>query len=315
MGAATFRWKLLTAFGLVYLIWGSTYLGIRFAVETMPPFLMTAARWLLAGAVVLPFALRAGERPALVHWRSAAVIGGLMLLGGNGGVTWAQDRGLHSGMAALLVAMVPLWMALIDWLRPHGVRPTSQVALGLVLGFGGVALLVRPWEGGGDVPLIGALALVVATSSWALGSIYSRHAPLPKTPLLSVGMEMLAGGVLLAVAGLFTGEADEVNAAAFSTKSWLAFAYLTVLGSVVAFIAYIWLLRVSTPAKVSTYAYVNPVVAVFLGAALANEPFTTQTAIAAAVILTGVALITAYRAKAVAKVEAPTAVPTPDTAK
>lgn len=290
--------KVVAAFAAVYLIWGSTYLAILYAIQTLPPFLMAGVRFIVAGAVLFAWAWLRGARGAtLVHWKSAAVVGGLLLLGGNGGVVWAEQR-VASGLAALLVATVPLWMVLLEWLRRGGVRPDGRTITGVALGLAGLALLVGPnaFLGGGRVDLLGAGVLVLASLSWAVGSLYARRAPLPGSPLLATAMEMLAGGALLVVLGLATGEAGVVDPAAVSLRSWLALLYLIVFGSLVGFTAYIWLLGVSTPARVSTYAYVNPVVAVLLGWALASEPLTPRMVVAAAIIVCAVAAITTGQA-------------------
>lgn len=309
------RTQILLAFTAVYIIWGSTYLAIRFAVATMPPFLMAGVRFLIAGAILyLWMRLRGGERPKLVHWRSAAIIGGLLLFGGNGGVSWAELQ-VPSGLAALLVAIVPLWMALLDWLRPGGVRPSVLTIVGLVIGFAGVALLASQAESSGTGPhLVGILALLVATCCWAIGSLYARNAPLPRTQLLGTGMEMLAGGALLILVSTVTGEWGQLHLEAISLKSALALAFLIVFGSLIAFSAYVWLLHHVSAAAVSTYAYVNPVVAVFLGWAFASEPITPITLLSAAIIISAVALITVSRARsqkpqAVASVEVDQAAP------
>ena len=290
------RTQILLAFLAVYTIWGSTYLAIRFAVATMPPFLMAGVRFLIAGAILyLWLRLRGAERPKLIHWRSALVIGGLLLLGGNGGVSWAEVH-VPSGLAALLVAAVPLWMALFDWIRPGGVRPTGLTLLGLVIGFAGVALLASQAESSGTGPqLIGILALLVATCCWALGSLYARSAPVPSMPLLGTGMEMLAGGAVLVLVAGITGEFGQVHLAAISLKSLLALVFLILFGSLIGYSSYVWLLRHVPAARVSTYAYVNPVVAVFLGWAFASEPITWVTLVSAAVIISSVALITVSR--------------------
>lgn len=290
------RTQILLAFLAVYTIWGSTYLAIRFAVATMPPFLMAGVRFLIAGAILyLWLRLRGAERPKLIHWRSALVIGGLLLLGGNGGVSWAEVH-VPSGLAALLVAAVPLWMALFDWIRPGGVRPTGLTLLGLVIGFAGVALLASQAESSGTGPqLIGILALLVATCCWALGSLYARSAPVPSMPLLGTGMEMLAGGAVLVLVAGITGEFGQVHFAAISLKSLLALVFLILFGSLIGYSSYVWLLRHVSAARVSTYAYVNPVVAVFLGWAFASEPITWVTLVSAAVIISSVALITVSR--------------------
>jgi drug/metabolite transporter (DMT)-like permease len=291
------RAKVGTAFAAVYLIWGSTYLAIRFAIETIPPFLMAGARFLIAGALLFVWVRsRGAPKPTRSQWIAALVVGGLLLAGGNGGVVWAEQR-VPSGITALLVATVPLWMVLLDWLRPGGARPGPGVVGGIVLGLGGIALLIQPgsFMAGSAVDPIGAAVLGLAALSWAVGSLYSRHAKLPSMPLLATSMEMLAGGALLVVMGLATGEASDVVPSAISGRSATALLYLVIFGSLVGFTAYVWLLRVASPARVSTYAYVNPVVAVILGWAFASEPLTARTLVAAAIIVGAVALITIGR--------------------
>jgi len=286
------RGRILLAFAAVYVLWGSTYLAIRIGVETIPPFVLAGLRHLTAGILLFAW-LRARGVPAPLprHWRSAAVIGGLLLLGGNGLVTWAEQR-VPSGLAALIVASVPIWMTLLDGLqrreRPHGV-----VLAGLALGLLGIAFLVAPgrFAGGARVDPVGAAALLTAALLWAVGSLYSRRAPLPSSTLLATAMEMVAGGAILLLAATVTGEWSGLSLAAVSSRSLFSLVYLIVAGSLLGFSAYIFLLGATTPARVSTYAYVNPVVAVFLGWAFAGEPVTLRTFIAAAVIVTAVALI------------------------
>ncbi|HYN20226.1 MAG TPA: drug/metabolite exporter YedA [Thermoanaerobaculia bacterium] len=288
--------KIALALATVYVIWGSTYLAIRFAIETLPPFLMAGVRFAIAGALLYGWARWRGvPRPSRANWKAAALIGTLLLVGGNGGVVWAEQR-VDSGVTALLVSTVPLWMVLFEWLRRGGNRPTVGVVAGLALGFAGLVMLVRPQEGGsGAVDPVGAAVLLLGCVSWALGSARSRHVALPASPILATGMEMLSGGALLVVLGLASGEAASLDPAAASAKSVLALAYLIVFGALIGFTAYVWLLQVAPPALVSTYAYVNPVVAMFLGWALAGEPITGGMLAAAAVILTGVTLITVFR--------------------
>jgi drug/metabolite transporter (DMT)-like permease len=283
--------KVALALAAVYVIWGSTYLAIRFAIETLPPFLMAGSRYLIAGAVLYLWSrLRGAPRPSLTHWRSALIVGAFLLLVGNGGVVWAEQH-VDSGLAALLISTEPLWIVLLVWLRPGGKKPGFRVTAGLVLGFIGLMLLVKPGFGG-SIPLFGVVALVLASLSWAWGSLWGQRAKLPDSPLLTTGMQMLSGGALLFLASVLTGEPGRFELAQVSAKSLLALGYLVVFGAIVAFTAYVWLMRVASPVLVSTYAYVNPVVAVLLGWAFAGEPLTTGTLIAAAVILTGVALIT-----------------------
>ncbi len=286
------RLAVSAAFAAIYLIWGSTYLAIRFAIQTIPPFLMAGTRFILAGGILYGLSrLRGDPQPARIHWRSTAIVGGLMLLGGNGGVVWAEQR-VPSGLSALLVAMAPVWMVLLEWLQPGGIRPSRRTAVGLVLGLIGVTLLVDPWNlANTRVDLIGAAVLMVSSLCWATGSVCAHRVELPASPFLSTAMEMLAGGVLLLVAGSISGEWTEIRFDTIRLESVLAFGYLICFGSLVGFTAYIWLLGVTTLARLSTYAYVNPVVAIFLGWAVAGEPVTPQTLLAAAVIVTAVMVI------------------------
>ena len=297
------RLAVVSAFAAVYVVWGSTYLAIRFAIETLPPFLMAGVRFLIAGALLYVWArFRTGERPSPRHWRSAATIGGLMLLGGNGGVVWAEQF-VASGLAALIVATVPLWMVVLEWLAPGGSRPSRFTFVGLVAGFVGVAVLVGDSNklDAAQVPWIPAAVLLFASASWAVGSLHSRRAPLPRSPLLATAMEMLGGGALLAATGLLFGEGNAALVGEVSAKSVLSLAYLIVFGSILAFSAYIWLLRVTTPARVSTYAYVNPIVAVALGSLMAAEPFTPRISIAAALIVAAVFAVIVARERPAAE--------------
>jgi drug/metabolite transporter (DMT)-like permease len=286
------------AFAAIYLIWGSTYLAIRFAVETMPPFLMLAARFGVAGILLYAWLrLRGRSRPPAREWAGAAAVGGLLLVGGTGAVAWSEQW-IASGLAALIVAVVPVWMVLLDWLRPAGRRPGPAVVAGLLLGIAGVALLVGPVDlsGGGRMQFLGSAAVVLGTISWATGSVHGSRFPLPRAPRMSAALQMTTGGLLLLLIGTLAGEWTRFDPAGFSSRSVLALVYLIVFGSLVAFAAYVFLLRETTPARVGSYAYVNPVVAVFLGWALADEPVTMRTLVAAAIILLGVALIVSRRA-------------------
>jgi drug/metabolite transporter (DMT)-like permease len=276
----------VVALATVYAVWGSTYLAIRITDRTQPPLLMSSVRFLIAGLLLYAFAARGGPRPSWREWRAAAIVGGALLLVGNGGVAWAETR-IHSGLAALLVAMMPLWLAVLD--RAFlGRRLAPLGMLGIAIGFGGVALLVRP---GGGVDALAAGVLVVTTLSWAAGSLYARDAPLPSRPLVSAAMQMLAASPLLAVAGLAGGEASDVHSAAFSAKPLLAFSFLVLVGSLIGFTAYAWLIRNVRTSVVSTYAYVNPIVAVALGAIFLNESIRLVTLVAGAAIVLSVVLI------------------------
>lgn len=295
------HWRVITAFAAVYLIWGSTYLAIRLAVETMPPFLMAGVRFLIAGAILYVWTRWRGvPKPTRAHWFAAAGVGGLLLLGGNGGVVWAAQH-VPSGLTALLIATVPLWMALLNWLRPGGIKPSHRAVFGLLLGFIGILLLIGPSKlaGTDHIDSLGAVVLIIAALAWAAGSLYSRRAQLPASPLLATGMEMLTGGALLLIASLLFGEWSRFDPSALSLRSWIALSYLIVFGALIGFTAYIWLLRVTTPAQASTYAYVNPVVAIFLGWAFAGESLTTRTLLAAVIIVGAVVVITLQRTPSV----------------
>ncbi len=295
--------RLLTAFALVYVIWRSTYLGIRFAIETIPPFLMAGVRFVIAGGILYAFVMLRGARaPSRRQWIAASIIGALLLLGGNGAVVWAELR-VPSGLVALLVATEPLCVVLIDWARPKGLRPQPGELLGLVLGFAGVAILVSPvpLTGGSlEIDPVGAAVVLFAAVSWALGSIYSRHAPAHESAFLMTGMKMLTGGLLLLLAGTFAGEWSRLDVGAISAKSWFALGYLIIFGALIGFTAYIWLLKNTTLPRASTYAYVNPIVAVLLGWMLASEPMNGRVIAAAAVIVAGVVIVVRSHASPVA---------------
>jgi drug/metabolite transporter (DMT)-like permease len=280
------------ALGAVYIVWGSTYLAIRVAVRTIPPFLMGGFRFIIAGALMYVWAIRRGDRqgdrPTGRQWVKATIIGGFLLLGGNGAVVWAEQHN-PSGLTALLVATVPLWMALLDRVV-FGKRLPILAIGGLVLGFGGVILLVGG-NSGGRFTVAGVIVTLVGALSWATGSLYARGARLPARPLVATSMEMIAGGVLLTLAGVASGELADLHVTQISGESWWGFLYLVVFGSWVGFSSYIWLLRVAPVSLVGTYAYVNPVVAVFLGWVILDEVVTGRTIVAAAIIVIGVAMI------------------------
>jgi drug/metabolite transporter (DMT)-like permease len=287
-------WLILAAFAAVYVIWGSTYLGIHIAIQSIPPLLMAGGRFVIAGALLYAvMRLRGAPRPDAGHWLTSAAIGALLLLGGNGGVTWAQQT-VPTNIAALVVAATPLWMNLFDWLRPRGTRPRLAVALGLILGFAGVACIVmgRDHLGNRVVEPLGAIMLLVATITWASGSVYSKYARQPSPALLAIAMQMICGGMLLLLTGAALGETRNFHPQAITAASAAAFVYLTTLGSLIGFTAYVWLLQVSTPARVSTYAYVNPLIAVLLGRLALGEPFPKSLALAGGLILGAVILIT-----------------------
>lgn len=290
---------IIAAFAAVYLIWGSTYLGMRLAIDSIPPLLMAGCRFILAGgALYVVMRLRGAERPDFGHWKSSTITGALLLMGGNGGVVWAQQT-VPSGVTALVVASVPLWIMLVEWLRPQGRRPTRLVVLGLIVGMTGVFVIVlgRGALGQRMIDPVAATVLVAGNISWALGSIYIRHARKPSSALLSVAMQMFCGGVLQLLLGLALGEAHDFHLSAITATSAWAFVYLTLVGSLVGYTAYIWLLQVSTPARVSTHAYVNPFVAVLLGWWFLHEPIPHSVVIAGALILSSVILITRSSSK------------------
>jgi drug/metabolite transporter (DMT)-like permease len=290
------RARVILAFAAIYTIWGSTYFAIRVSIETIPPFLMAGGRFVVAGLLLYALARwRGAEPPTMGQWRSAALVGSLMFLGGNGALTWAE---LHvpSGLAALLLSIIPLWMVLLHHLELRRALG-AQIILGLVLGLVGIAILVGPSQllGGGQVVPAGASVLVAGSLCWAIGSLYSRHASMPKSSLLAAAMEMLSGSVGLLALGLVTGEVHGLTHPGISARSILAVAYLVVFGSLIAFTAYTWLLGVAGPSRVATYAYVNPVIAVFLGWGIGDEPLTARVFAAMAVILSAVALIIAHQ--------------------
>lgn len=286
--------KRYTAFALVYLIWGSTYLGIRYAIETIPPFLMAGARFLLAGIALYAWVrLRGTPKPEPRHWRNAGIMGILLLLCGNGGVVWAEQT-VPSGVTALLIAIVPLWMVILDWIRPGGRTPSVGVIIGVVVGLVGVLELVgfNTLRGGqGDINPLGAAVLIISSFAWSVGSLFGREAILP-TPFLTTAIEMIVGGAALLLTGFFSGEAAHFDVRAISLTSLISFLYLVTFGSLVAYTAYTWLVRNVSAAAVGTYAYVNPVVAIFLGWLIAHEPITKNTTIGATIIIAAVAIIT-----------------------
>lgn len=283
----------LASFAAVYILWGSTYLAIRIGVESFPPFLLAGLRHLSVGLIFYPYFRRAtSEKPTFAQWRTTFITGVLLLAMGNGTVSWAE-KFVPSGIAALLVATVSLWMVLIDWLRPGGHRPGPRVITGFLLGFAGMALLVGPERIGNSerVNPVASFALMGASFAWALGSIYSRHHPLPRSPLLGVGMQTLSGGSVLCLAAVVTGELRNFHFADVTLRSWIALLYLVVFGSALGFSAYVYILKHSTASRVATYAFVNPVVALVLGWFIAAEPLTLRTALASGVILTAVILV------------------------
>ena len=295
------RFRIAVAMLAIYLVWGSTYLAIRFAVETIPPFIMAGTRYLLPGLLLMVWRRFSGDPPPTRRqWLAGAIVGLFLLLGGNGLVSWAEQR-VESGIAALIVGMVPIWMVIFDAVLTR-IRPRWQVIVGLLTGFGGIIFLIGPESLFGQNPrydLLGIGILVLAAFLWAIGSIYSRDADLPRSPLLGTSIEMLAGSAGLYIASLVTGEWKTFIVAAVSQQSLLGLLYLILLGTLVGFVAYTWLLRNAPISLVSTYAYVNPLVAILLGNLLVQEPLNWQVALAAAIIIGSVVLINSFRRKPV----------------
>ncbi|MEP6900453.1 MAG: EamA family transporter [Actinomycetota bacterium] len=291
---------LVAAFAAVYIFWGSTYLAIKYAIETLPPFLMAGARFTAAGLILMIWARfsKDYERPKAVHWKTSIIVGTLLLLGGNGGVVFAEHH-ISSSLAALLVATEPFWIVLLSWLWLKGARPNLKAVLGLAIGFFGVWLLINGQAtndsaNSGSMQFFGTIAVMLAALSWATGSIYGLRSPVPKSSLLTAGMQMFSGGLVLLVFSLMIGEWSTLNIAEVSAKSWLGIIYLMIFGSLIGFTAYSWLLKNAQPAMVATYAYVNPIIAVFLGWLIAGESFTGQMLIGAGVIVGSVVLITSH---------------------
>lgn len=286
------RFKLLLAFFLLYFIWGSTYLAIRFAIETLPPFLMAGSRFFSAGVLLYGvMRLRGVPNPSLRQWLQLAVVGTFLFLGGNGLVVWSEQY-ITSGLAALLVSTLPLWLILLDWLWAQGSRPSGRALCGIALGFAGLVVLVDPARViGSGVHLPGAVLCVVASLLWAIGSIYSKKFRQPASIFMSAACQMTGGGLALLLVALLLGETSGFSFAQVSSVSLGGFLYLLVFGSIVANSAYVWLLQNASATSVSTYAFVNPAVAIFLGWALAGEQLTPQILLGAGIILAGVVLV------------------------
>ncbi len=284
-------WLALSA---VYFIWGSTYLAIRFAIETLPPFLMAGSRFVAAGLLLYGWTrMKGAPRPGLRQWKASAVVGFCLVFCSNGGVTWAEQK-VPSGIAALLVATVPLWIVALQWIWKREAKPGIRMTAGLGLGLAGIAFLVLPGKTSGMGPLNpwGTLVLSLSPVTWAVGSLYSRTAPLPASPLQATSMEMVAGGLMQLAFGLFLGEAALFHPGAVSLVSLASWSYLIFFGSLLGFTSYIWVLHKATPALASTYAFVNPVIAVFLGWLLAGEALSPRVFLAASLIVAAVVLIT-----------------------
>ncbi len=285
--------RVVAAFAAIYLIWGTTYLAIRIGLESFPPFLMGSFRFIIAGSLLYAWSRsRGAPAPRRFEWKATAIAGAFLFLGGQGSVVWAETR-ITSGMTAVIVSTTPIWLLLIYWLMPAGRKPGRLMLLGLSVGLGGVVLLVAPWQTGvRDVDPVGVIAVLLGTISWSIGSLYVRKAKVPSSHFLSTAMQMYSGALLLGLAGTALGEWGRVDVGSVSVASWAAMLYLALAGSLVGFSAYLWLLRVVQPSRAATYAYVNPVVAVFLGWALADEALTPRMLLASAVILAAVVLVT-----------------------
>jgi len=290
------RFAILAAFAGVYLVWGSTYLAILFAIRSIPPMLMAGSRFLLAGTILYSAArLNGAPRPKRIQWRTALIVGACLLVGGNGGVTLAEQY-VPSGLAALLIATVPLYIALLSWLFGMAPRPSALAALGLTGGFVGVGLLVGPAlqvSNSGESPhaWIGMVILLCSSLIWSAGSLYSQKATNIPSPFLAAGQQMLCGGALMIIIGLLTGELRRLDPRHITTLSLWAFVYLVLVGGIVGYGSYAFLLRYCEPAKVATYAYVNPVVAVLLGSLFAGETLTLRMLVAAVLIIGSVAIV------------------------
>ncbi len=292
------RLHIVGAFAAIYSVWGSTYLAIRYAVETIPPFLMLGTRFIISGVILYVWSrMRGSPRPSRRQWRNATIAGFFLLVGGNGAVGWAEQT-MASGLTALLVSVLPFWLVLIDWARPRGRAPRPMVIAGLVLGVVGIIVLVNPTASNGQgISKLGAGVLMLGSLSWAIGSFFSRDADLPSSGMMRTAVEMIGGGALLLVLGLTTGELRTFDIHHVSSASALGLVYLTTFGSLIGFTAYIWLFDKVSPALAGTYAFVNPVVAVFLGWAIASEPLSLRTIVAAMIVIGAVALITLSRAE------------------
>lgn len=286
--------KIWIALIALYIVWGSTYLGIKVAIETIPPFFHGAVRFLVSGLLILAWQKTSGQEfPTRSQWKSTFIIGNLLLLGGNGLVSWAEQF-IPSGVAALIIASVPLSLVILEALRPGGVKPTWQAIVGLVIGFIGIFILAGPAEISGsttDLNPFGVIALLSATILWATGSIYSKSADLPKSSLMTTGAEMLMGSIGLFAVSVLTGELNGWNPADVSGRSLVGLVYLITVGSIIGFGSYIWLLANAPISLVATYAYVNPIVAVILGYLFGNEALEPRIYLATAIIIGAVIFI------------------------
>ncbi len=293
MGDRSFRWKTIFAFTAIYVIWGSTYLAIRYAVETIPPFLLMGTRSLLAGSILLLWSRSRGTAELRrEHLPALLIIGFSFFLVGHGLLAWAQQR-VPSGLAAVLVASEPLVIFVIEWIFVRDTRIGPRGVFGLMLGFAAIIYLVASTKGidASQTDVLASIAIVFGASSWAAGAVYSRVATLPRSPIMAAGMELIVGGVLLLCFSAGLGEIQSFQLAAVSTRSLLGLAYLVIFGSVIAFSAYLWLLGHTSATRISTHTYVNPIIAVLLGWLIAEEQLTVELLIAAVFIIASVALV------------------------
>jgi drug/metabolite transporter (DMT)-like permease len=310
----SFKFEKVAAFTAIYIIWGTTYLAIRLAIETIPPFLMAGMRFTIAGILFYSWCYwRFEKKPGLKEWGTASIPGILMFVGGNGSLTWSEQF-IPSGLAALIISTIPIWMVLLSWAHSSVNRPDGLTLAGIVIGLAGVALLtgldekvlIGSVKNSGSVPL-GILVLTFAAISWAAGSIYSKNLKSSVSLQFTISMQILAGGLVLILIGFSQGEWSEISIHKISFKSILAMSYLILFGSLITYSAYIWLLQVSTPAKVGTYAFFNPLVAVFLGWLFVDETITLETVIGAGCILLSILLVNKliFRRKKTAKLNEP----------
>ncbi len=289
--------KIAIGLGVIYIIWGSTYLGIRLAIDTIPPFIMSGIRFLTAGLLLYAWSRYRGiAKPTARQWRSSWIVGGLLLLMGNGGLAWAEQS-VPSGIAALIIASIPIWFVMLDWLWQKNRKPTPRVMTGLLLGVAGILLLTQQTghEGQHAFDMVAVIVLLIAAFAWAFGSVYAKTVDLPKSAIMSISLQMLTGGVLLVAAGTISGEWARFDINEVTLVSAGALAYLITFGAMIGFSCYFWLLKAAPAEIVATYAYVNPVVAVFLGWMVLSEPVTSQTLFASAVIIVAVFLITSRK--------------------
>ena len=286
--------KIWLALLALYIVWGSTYLGIKVAIETIPPFFHASVRFLISGIILVVWQRSIGQAmPTRKQWGSAAIIGTLLLLGGNGLVSWAEQF-IPSGIAALIIGSMPMFLVVAEAVRPNGVKPTWRAIIGLLIGFAGIFILVGPAEISGSTTKLnpfGVIALLGACVTWASGSVYSKTADLPKSSLMNTGAQMLMGSVSLLIVSLLTGELHGWDITAVSSRSIYGLTYLILIGSLVGFASYGWLLQNAPISLVATYAYVNPIVAVFLGNWIGDEPLEPRIWIAAAIIIGSVIFI------------------------